>query len=107
MEVTIEEPLVDARKLIGSSGVATNVSAPIEQTLRRLDYARSWRQACADLRRLHRQVRVDLSIIPLWQVTEFYAFRNSTRNLGRELIHLYQNVDRWKIDPSANEEPKN
>jgi len=20
---------------------------------------------------------------------------------------LYQNVDRWKIDPSANEEPKN
>ena len=107
MEVTIEEPLVDARKLIGSSGVATNVSAPIEQTLRRLDYARSWRQACADLRRLHRQVRVDLSIIPLWQVTEFYAFRNSTRNLGRDLIHLYQNVDRWKIDPSANEEPKN
>ncbi len=101
MEVIIEEPLADARKLIGSSGVAKNVSAPIEQTLRRLDYARSWRTACADLRRLHRQVRVDLSVIPLWQVTEFYAFRNSTRNVGRDLIHLYQNVDRWKIDPSA------
>ena len=106
MEVTIEEPLADARKLIGSRGVATNVSAPIEQTLRMLDYARSWRRACADLRRLHRQVRVDLSIIPLWQVTEFYAYRNSTRNLGRDIIHLYQNVERWEIDPSANAEPK-
>ena len=101
MEVTIEEPLADARKLIGSSGFATDVSAPIEQTLRRLDYARSWRSACADLRRLHRQIRVDLSVIPLWQVAEFYAFRNSARNLGRDIIHLYQNVDRWKIDPSA------
>ena len=101
MEVTIEEPLADARKLVGSSGVATDVSAPIEQTLRRLDYARSWRSASADLRRLHRQIRVDLSVVPLWQVTEFYAFRNSARNLGRDIIHLYQNVDRWKIDPSA------
>ena len=104
MEVTIEEPLADARELIGSRGAAKDVSAPIEQTLRMLDYARSWRLACSDLRRLHRQVRVDLSVIPLWQVTEFYAFRNSARNLGRDLIHLYQNVDRWKIDPTANEE---
>ena len=104
MEVTIEEPLADARELIGSQGAAKDVSAPIEQTLRLLDYARSWRSACADLRRLHRQVRVDLSVIPLWQVTEYYAFRNTARNLGRDLIHLYQNVDRWKIDPSANEE---
>ena len=104
MEVTIEEPLADARELIGSRGAAKDVSAPIEQTLRMLDYARSWRLACADLRRLHRQVRVDLSVIPLWQVTEYYAFRNSTRNVGRDLIHLYQNVGRWKIDPTANEE---
>ena len=107
MEVTIEEPLADARELIGSRGAAKDVSAPIEQTLRMLDYARSWRSACADLRRLHRQVRVDLSVIPLWQVTEYYAFRNSARNLGRDLIHLYQNVEHWKIDPSANEEQKN
>ena len=106
MEVTIEEPLADARDLIGSRGAAKDVSAPIEQTLRRLDYARSWRSACADLRRLHRQVRVDLSVIPLWQVTEYYAFRNSARNIGRDLIHLYQNVDLWKIDPTANEEQK-
>ena len=107
MEVTIEEPLADARDLIGSRGAAKDVSAPIEQTLRMLDYARSWRSACADLRRLHRQVRVDLSVIPLWQVTEYYAFRNSARNIGRDLIHLYQNVDRWKIDPSANEGQSN
>lgn len=106
LEVTIEEPLADAHQLIGNRGAAKDVSAPIEQTLRMLNYARSWRTACADLRRLHRQVRIDLSVIPLWQVTEHYAFRNSARNVGRDLIHLYQNVGRWKIDPLANEEQK-
>lgn len=104
IEVTMEEPLTDAHKLVGNRGIAKNVSAPIEQTLRILNYSRSWQSSCAALRRLHRQIRVDLSVIPLWQITEHYAFRNTARNLGRELVHLYQNVDRWKIDPSANEE---
>lgn len=106
IEVTMEEPLTDAHKLVGNRGIANDVSAPIEQTLRILNYSRSWQSSCAALRRLHRQIRVDLSVIPLWQITEHYAFRNTARNLGRELVHLYQNVERWKIDPSANEEQK-
>jgi hypothetical protein len=106
VEVTMEEPLTDAHKLVGNRGIAKDVSAPIEQTLRILNYSRSWQSSCAALRRLHRQIRVDLSVIPLWQITEHYAFRNTARNLGRELVHLYQNVERWKIDPSANEEQK-
>lgn len=104
MEVSIEEPLADAGLLIGRQGFAKDVSAPIEQTLRILNYSRSWQTACSALRRLHRQVRVDLSIIPLWQVTENYAYRNTIRNVGRDIIHLYQNVDRWKIDLKAEEE---
>lgn len=103
MEVCIEEPLADAGRLIGVHGFAKDVSAPIEQTLRILNYSRSWQTACSALRRLHRQVRVDLSIIPLWQVTEHYAYRSTVRNIGRDIIHLYQNVDRWMIDLRAEE----
>ena len=102
-EVCIEEPLADASRLIGVHGFAKDVSAPIEQTLRILNYSRSWQTACSALRRLHRQVRVDLSVIPLWQVTEHYAYRSTVRNIGRDIIHLYQNVDRWMIDLRAEE----
>ncbi len=104
LEVTMEEPLVDAAAIVGSGGIANDVSAPIEQTLRNLSYAQSWQSACADLRRLHRQTAIDLSVIPLWQVKEHFAYRNTVREIGRDLIHLYQNVDRWKIDLTAEEE---
>jgi hypothetical protein len=104
LEITVEEPLTDAHRLIGPQGFAKDVSAPIEQTLRILNYARSWQSSSSALRRLHRQVRTDLSVIPLWQVTEYYAFRNTIRNVGRNIVHLYQQVDRWKIDLSAKEE---
>lgn len=104
LEVTMEEPLVDASNVIGPEGIATMVSAPIEQTLRNLSYARSWQRACADLRRLHRQTAVDLSVVPLYQVREYFAYRDTVRAIGRDLIHLYQNVDRWKIDLTAEKE---
>lgn len=104
LEVTMEEPLVDAPTIIGSLGIAEKVSAPVEQTLRNLSYARSWQSACADLRRLHRQIAIDLSVIPLCQVKEHFAYRNTVREIGRDLIHLYQNVDRCKIDLTAEED---
>jgi len=72
--------------------------------LQKLSYSESWRGACSKLRTLHRQVAVDLSIIPLWQIKEHYAFRTTVKDVGRELIHLYQNVDRWKIDLTEDEE---
>ncbi|MFT5300354.1 MAG: peptide/nickel transport system substrate-binding protein [Mariniblastus sp.] len=104
LEVTMEEPLADAAQIIGPEGIAAQVSAPIEQTLRNLSYAETWQSACSDLRRLHRQTAIDLSIIPLWQIKEHYAYRTTVREIGRDLIHLYQNVDRWKIDLTAEEE---
>jgi tetratricopeptide (TPR) repeat protein len=100
---TMEEPLIDAASIIGPDGFAKNVSAPIEQTLRNLSYSQSWQAACSDLRRLHRQTSIDLSVIPLWQVKEHYAYRTTVREIGRDLIHLYQNVDRWRIDLTAEE----
>ena len=104
LEVTVEEPLADAIRLIGSRGFAKDVSAPVRQTLRILNYSRSWQSACSALRRLHRQIRVDLSVIPLWQVGEYYAHKNTIRNVGRDLVHLYQHAERWKTDLKAEGE---
>ena len=104
LEATMEEPLSDAQVIVGQTGFAKSISAPAEQTMRSLADAQSWRAACTSLRRLHRQVAVDLSVIPLWQLKEHYAYRNTVQGIGRDLIHLYQNVDRWKIDTYGTEE---
>lgn len=100
-ETFIEEPLIDAVRLFGDNGLAKNITAPAEQSLRNVVTSQTWQGACLALRNIHRQVSVDLSVIPLYQVKEHYAFRSNVYNIGRNLIHLYQNVDRWKIETIA------
>lgn len=104
LEAIMEEPLTDILKVLGSEGIAKDTSAVLDQTLNNLANANSWRGASNNLRRLHRQVAVELAIIPLYQVKEHYAYRNTVAGIGRELIHLYQNVERWKIDVYGSED---
>ena len=103
VEAAIEEPLTDATRIMGSQGIATKVSSPVNQSLQLLGYADSWQDASRTLRRIHRQVSNDLSVVPLYQIKEHYAFRKNVYGIGRDLIHLYQNIDRWKIEGFASE----
>ena len=100
-ETFIEEPLIDAVRLFGNHGLTNDVSAPVEQSLRNVITSQTWQGASLALRNIHRQISVDLSVIPLFQVKEQYAFRDNVYNIGRNLIHLYQNVERWKIETIA------
>lgn len=100
-ETFIEEPLIDAVRLFGENGLTNNVTAPVEQSLRNVVTSQTWQGACLALRNIHRQVSVDLSVIPLFQVKEHFAFRDNVYEIGRDLVHLYQNVDRWKIETIA------
>lgn len=100
-ETFIEEPLIDAVRLFGENGLASDVTAPVEQSLRNVVTSQTWQGACLALRNIHRQISVDLSVIPLYQVKEHYAFGDNVSNTGRDLVHLYQNVDRWMIETIA------
>ena len=100
-ETFIEEPLIDAVRLFGDNGLTSDVTAPVEQSLRNVVTSQTWQGACLALRNIHRQVSVDLSVIPLYQVKEHYAFRSNVYDVGRNLVHLYQNVDRWTIETIA------
>jgi hypothetical protein len=104
VEAAIEEPLTDATRIIGYTGIADDVSPPVEQSLLKLGYSNSWQGASRTLRRIHRQISNDLSVIPLYQIKEHYAFRKNVYGIGRDLIHLYQNVQRWKIEGYASED---
>jgi hypothetical protein len=103
VEAAIEEPLTDATRIMGTHGIAKTVSSPVEQSLQKLGYSKSWQGTSRTLRRIHRQVSNDLSVIPMYQIKEHFAFRKNVYGLGRDLIHLYQNIRRWKIEGYATE----
>ncbi len=100
-ELFVEEPIVDAMRMLGRNGFAEQISAPVEQSLRGLVTSQTWQGACMALRNIHRQIAVDLSVIPLYQVKEHFAFRDNVYDVGRDLVHLYQYVDRWKVETAA------
>ncbi|MCH2182066.1 MAG: ABC transporter substrate-binding protein [Mariniblastus sp.] len=105
-EMSMQEPLTDVDKLFGEEGLVKELSAPVLQSMRRLGYADSWQVAGLTLRRMHRQIRNDVTVLPLWQLKEHYAFRDNLREVGRNAVHLYQNVDRWKITPRQKKAEK-
>ena len=103
-EMSMEEPLTNADKLFGRNGVVKNVSAPVEQNMQKLGYSDSWQNAGKTLRRIHRQVVNDVTIIPLWQIKEHYAYRDNLKGMGRNPVHLYQHVHQWKIEPRKTDQ---
>ncbi|HTN76767.1 MAG TPA: ABC transporter substrate-binding protein, partial [Pirellulaceae bacterium] len=103
VEVTLGEPVVDARKLLASDGVARLTDPYINLALRRLDAARNWPEARERLKDLHRQVDADLPIIPLWQLVEHHARRAAFVGLTDSPVTLYEDVSAWRplVAPSA------
>ncbi len=98
VECTMQEPLVDARRIFGQNGLVKEVSASVEHALDRIDRVRNWQAAGSALRNLHEKVYNETTILPLWQVPQYYAFRNDIRNIGFDLNSLYQNVEEWRIE---------
>ena len=96
-EMAMKEPLVDIDRLLGRKGVVRKVSAPVEQNMTRLGYANSWQLAARVLRNIHRQVVNDVSVIPLWQIKEHFAYRENLSGIGRNPVHLYEDVANWEI----------
>ena len=104
VEAAVEEPLTDANRLMGPAGVAKTVSPPVENMLQKLGTTTRFRDGSRVLRKIHRQVARDLSVIPLYQIKEHFAYRRNVYGMGRNLIHLYQNVERWNIKGFATAE---
>jgi hypothetical protein len=98
-EFTIEEPLVDMRRILGELGLAGQVSPAIEQLLSELDTARNWVQARQVLRQLHEQTAAEATVLPLWQTINQYAYRTNVIGLGESEVRLYDHVENWTVTP--------
>ncbi len=101
--VTMQEPLVDVRKLLGPGGIAGNCSDSLEFALRQVDAAQNPREASAALTAVHKAAATDLPVIPLWQTSERFAYHAELQNIPESVIELYQTAAQWRRQKSGGE----
>ena len=99
VELAIWEPLVDARRLLDTSSLPVEVGPYVNLALRRLDAATNWTEARRRLYELHNSVHNDLSVIPLWQMANYFAYRKSLQGVGSRPLTLYENIQQWQVIP--------
>ncbi len=54
--------------------------------------------AVALLHDLHRHMRSEVRVIPLFEIDEYVFARTTLRNVDGPLVHPYQGVERWQVD---------
>jgi ABC-type transport system substrate-binding protein len=104
MELTVREPLVDLGRVFGPSGVAASKEPFVALTLRRLDRAETWKDARERLYELHRLLYEDVTVVPLWQMVDHFAYHNGLRGVRDQPIFLYQDVEKWRVTPPTPKE---
>lgn len=96
-ELAVWEPLVDARRLLGPGGATGRCSSYMSLALRRLDETVKWQTARKQLQRIHRITHDEVTIIPLWQLTDHFARREDLGGMGTSLVWPYQNIEQWQL----------
>lgn len=95
-ELSMREPVVDARRLLGEEGISGSASSFMSQALRQLDQATDWAQVADRLRHVHRIAHEEVCVVPLWQLTDHFAYHRSLEGVGTAPVSLYQNVEAWQ-----------
>ena len=91
---------------MGEQGIVGTASTYMSLVLRQVETATGWNEARQALYDLHRLVHDEVSIVPLWQIAEYFAYQKSLSGVGLQPATLYQNVERWHATvPLPAEEP--
>jgi len=83
VSAAIWEPATDAGRLFGTGGAAESSNQFIVQALGKLSLARNWREVRDGCQDLHTLVASHLPILPLWQVTETFAYRREAIGVAK------------------------
>ena len=98
-EIMMEEPLIDARRLLAESGLVYAITPMVDRALIDLDGAANWGDVANRLSELHFSCASESIVLPLWQTVEHYAYRKSLSGVGKKITNVYENVQDWKIVP--------
>ena len=99
MEWFVTEPIVDAARMFGTQGFASNVSPFLAHSVRQLDQVTNWREARRLLHKIHETVYDEAPIVPLWQISEHFAYHRRIQGFDDRTVSLYQNVEDWQVAP--------
>lgn len=101
VQAAMWEPLADARRLLGPQGIAGGCSDAMLIELDSLDRASSWEEVSDSLQAIHQLAYGELPVIPLWQLTSFYAYRTGVEGIEDRALHLYDVAPRWRKQAGA------
>ncbi len=90
------EPIIDAARLFGAEGLAPTDNAYMRLAIKQIESATNWQQVRQRMQQLHQLVHEDVTVIPLWQTYDYYAFRQNLTGLESNRATLYQNVQQWQ-----------
>ena len=96
-DLRVVEPLRDANDLLGSDGFAQSASPYLNLALRQLDKSDNWVRAAQRLHAIHQKCVDEVSILPLWQIADHFAYRPEVEGLQSSLVYLYQDIEKWRI----------
>lgn len=97
-ELAVWEPAVDAQRLFAPGGLVRG-SPYLDLALRRLARAATWQDARSRLREIHRLVVGDVTVLPLWQTVNHWAYHKSLSGLKNKPLGLYDDVENWRTEP--------
>jgi len=108
-----DEPVLDAGLMIcpgydappSANALASAASPRIVQLLLELDRAAEWPSARGLVVQIDRELRDELPVIPLWQVTDHYAWRGRLTGPPEVANQLYQGIETWEITPWVAKDP--
>jgi tetratricopeptide (TPR) repeat protein len=107
-ELAMWEPVVDARRLLDRDGLAGSCSPYMSLALKQLEEAADWPTVGLKLRQIHQLAHGEVAVVPLWQLTDFFAYRRNLSGVGSRPVTLYQHVESWKVklqDPTEEGKP--
>ena len=96
VNLALWEPVVDAPRVLGEEGLAGGCSAAMSQALGQLAAATRWSDAVARLHRIDRIAHDEVAVVPLWQLTDCFAYRKGFEGINPKTLSLYQDVEQWK-----------
>jgi hypothetical protein len=68
----------------------------VQLALRQIEQARNWQEARTQLLHLHRLLHEDVTLLPLWQTMDHFAYRRTLQGLTPRRLRLYQDVEQWQ-----------
>lgn len=95
VEACVQESLVDIPLLLSQCVPEEHQSRYLRAAVRRLNEATNWTQVRERFWTVHRLTYDETTLIPLWQMRDYFVRSAEFGGISRQPMTLFQDVERW------------